>query len=44
MDVPDGRDSIPGRNNRFSLLHNIYTGSGVNPAFLSMGTGALSSG
>jgi hypothetical protein len=34
----DGRDSIPGRDKTFSLLHNVQTGSGAQPASYPMGT------
>jgi hypothetical protein len=35
----DGRGSIPGRGNIFSLLHSVQTGSRAHPTSYSMGTG-----
>jgi hypothetical protein len=40
----DGMGSIPSRGKRFSLLHNIQTGSGAHQASCPVGTGALSPG
>jgi hypothetical protein len=34
----DESGSIPGRDNTFSPLHSVQTGSGAHPAFYSMGT------
>jgi hypothetical protein len=33
----DGRDSIPGRGERFCLIHRVQTGSGAHPASYPMG-------
>jgi hypothetical protein len=38
------RGSNPGRVNRFSLLQNVQTGSGVHPPSYSMGTRVLARG
>jgi hypothetical protein len=37
----DGRDSIPGKEKRFFLLHSVQAGSEVHPASSLMGTGLL---
>jgi hypothetical protein len=38
----NGRDSIPGSVNRFSLFHSIWSGPGAHPASYSLNTGVSS--
>jgi hypothetical protein len=40
----DGRGSIPGGAENFSLLYNVQTGSEAHPASYPLGTGTVSKG
>jgi hypothetical protein len=42
--VPDGRDSIPVEDKRFSPLHSFQTGSGAHPTSYPMGLGGKPAG